>query len=237
MNIQTARIMAKVILSEKKMNIKLLGDSITHGVGGTGYAMNGEPIVEDFKRSPDAFCWAKLFKDYMEENFNCSVTNNGCSGTDIQFVIKHFDTLVSPDDDIIICMIGTNNRHQFFEEGEKHSVEEQKKLFYDNILILDKLMKKTGKDYIFMANIPASEENEKDGENYWRIIHMKDINNLYLKASFECGFPLIQLYPLFLEYCELKGIPFELLLKDGLHPNDEGYKVMYRLIMNCFAIQ
>lgn len=236
MNISVAEILSRVILAEKKINIKLLGDSITHGFGGVGYEMSGEPIVKEFKRNPDGYCWANLFKKHMEENFNCRVTNNACTGTDIQFILENAETLIDDEDDIIICMIGTNNRHQFFEDGEKRTPEEQKKYVYKNILLLDDLMKKTGKDYIFMANIPASEANEKDGENYWRHIHMRDINDLYVKASFERKFPLVTLYPLFLEYCEAKGISFELLLKDGLHPNNEGYRIMYNIIMKEFGL-
>ena len=48
------------------LRIKLLGDSITHGVGGTGFCQDGEPIVQNFARNPNGFCWAKLLKEYLE---------------------------------------------------------------------------------------------------------------------------------------------------------------------------
>ena len=50
--------------SGRSLQIKLLGDSITHGVGGSGFEQNGEPIVAGFARNPHGFCWAKLFKEY-----------------------------------------------------------------------------------------------------------------------------------------------------------------------------
>lgn len=236
MNNSVTKIMSKVILADKTINIKLLGDSITHGVGGTGWQQNGEPICGNFRRSPDSYCWAKLFKDYMEENFNCTVTNNGCSGTRIQHIIENFDTLVDANDDIVICTIGTNNRHIYFTEGPKIPRDELLKDTYNGILKMYELFKNAKKDVIFIANIPSNAENEKDGTTFWRILHMNDINNLYTKAAAECGFPFISLYNLFLDYCDVKNIDFSTLLADGLHPNDAGYDVMYKLIMKALGI-
>ena len=226
--------MSKIILADKKINIKLLGDSITHGVGGTGWEQCGEPIVEDFRRSPNSFCWAKLFKDHIESRYNATVTNNACTGTTVQFVTEHFDSLVSDDDDIIICTIGTNNRHRLKSEGVHPTREEQMRFVYDKILALDEKMKNSGKDYIFVANIPAF--NEEDTPDAWRIIHMNDIHNLYVKAACEHGFAFVDLYTLFNDYCEVHGRSVNSYLADGLHPTDEGYEVMYRLLMKEFGI-
>ncbi len=73
--------------------------------------------------------------------------------------------------------------------------------------------------------------DEKDGADYWRIIHMNDINDLYMKAPVECGFPFINMYQLFLEYCDLKDVTVNSLLADGPHPNDKGYEVMFKLLL------
>lgn len=236
MNTLVKETFEKVISSGKPVKIKLLGDSITHGVGGTGFQQNGEHIVGDFYRNPDGYCWAKLFKEHMEAQYSCTVTNNGCSGTNIQFTIEYFDQLVDADDDLIICTIGTNNRHQHMEDLPKHTVQEHKDIFYSNILKLHEQFQKAGKDVIFVANIPASAENEKDGPDYWRLIHMNDINALYTKAAEECGFPLISMYSAFLAYCESSGIEYDSLLADGLHPNDAGFAVMFRLLLEELGI-
>lgn len=217
------------IHSGKPFCVKLLGDSITHGVGGAGFAQNGAPITGDFSRSPYGHCWANRFRDYMEAKYNCTVINNACTGTDIEFVIRNFERLVDADDDIVICTIGTNNRHQYMKNTPKHTKQEHMGAFYENILTLSGLFKKAGKNVIFCANIPASKENEADGSDFWRIFHMNDVNDLYEKASSECGFSFFSMYHAFLAYCDEKSIFFETLLKDGLHPNDEGYDVMLEL--------
>ena len=236
MNYEAAKVFSQVILAEKTVHIKLLGDSITHGVGGTGFEQDGPVIVEGWARNPNGYCWANRMKAYLEENFSCVVTNNACTGTDIEFILRHFDTLVDGDDDIIICTIGTNNRHQFFETGVKRTVEEMKQTFFANVLKLYDRFREAGKAVIFVANIPAALENEKDGENYWRILHMNDIEDVYQKAAFVRGFPLIRLYSLFLGDCLARGVTVDSLLADGLHPNDEGFDVMYRLLLEELGI-
>ena len=45
--------MKELFNGEKTVNVKLLGDSITHGAGGTGYKQEGDPIVEHFRRNPN----------------------------------------------------------------------------------------------------------------------------------------------------------------------------------------
>ena len=231
MNRDVVKIISKVILAEQKVHIKLLGDSITHGVGGSGFEQNGEPIVHGFARNGDGYCWAKMFKEHMELQYNCSVTNNACTGTSIEFIIDNFEKLVDVDDDIVICTIGTNNRHQHHSEVPKRTKCEHMQNFYNNIIKLHNKFKDAEKDVIFVANIPASAENEKDGADFWRLFHMNDVNDIYMKASAVCGFPFISMYLLFLEYCELKGITVESLLSDGLHPNDKGYEVMFKLML------
>ncbi len=221
-------------IKQKNPQVKLLGDSITHGVGGTGWTMSGEPIVEDFKRSPDSFCWAKLFADHMKGKYGASVINNGCTGTTIEFIIKHFDTLVSDTDDLCICTIGTNNRHRSKELGDRPSREEWGKVFYDAVLQLNAMFEAKKKAVIFVANLPAAQSNEVDGETYYRILHMDDINEIYKRAREKAGFALISMYDLVSAYVKNKRIPVDDILADGLHPSDEGYRVMFSLL--CEAL-
>ena len=227
-----------LIKSKSASRIKLIGDSITHGVGGTGFAQNGEAIVENFKRNPNGFCWANLFRDFMKERFGATVVNNACTGRNIEFIIHHFESLVDAEDDLVICNIGTNNRHQYFVHGPRRTKEEHIDRFYSLVVTLNGMFKKIGKPVIFIANIPAGKRHEEDdlGTDCWRIIHMNDINDIYKRAAETEGFPIISMYDLFLGYCIDGGIDFETLLKDGLHPNDEGYEIMFHLMKQALGI-
>ena len=236
MNTKVFEIMSKVVLSEKKVKIKLLGDSITQGVGGTGYAEDGEVFIDGYAYNDNGYCWANLFKAHMEEHYNCSVTNKACSGKAIEFLIENFDILVDSDDDIIICAIGTNNRSQRFDLPPKHTKFEHMENFYQNVIKLYGMFKEKGKDVIFISNIPASIENEKDGSFFWRIFHMNDVNDIFMKASVVCGFPFVSLYSEFMQYCDLKDRTVESFLADSVHPNDEGHNLIFKILLKEFGL-
>ena len=224
------------VIEKDGARIKLLGDSITHGVGGTGFAQSGEHIVDRFSRNPDGFCWARLFSEHMGEKYGATVVNNGCTGTNIQYINRFFDELVDESDDLVICTIGTNNRHQYFKDAPKRTEEEMKDIFRENIGILVGKLRERGIPFVFMANIPASAKNEEDGADNWRIIHMNDINDLYKETSAALDFPLVSLYDRFCAHLEESGIELDSLLADGLHPNDEGYRVMFKLIIDELGV-
>lgn len=224
------------IQSKKRFSVKLLGDSITQGVGGSSFAQDGYPFIKGFARNPNGFCWANLFKKYLEGKYDCEVVNNAAKGTRIEFIIENFDTLVDDSDDIIICMIGTNNRHQYKANAVQKTRVEFARAFYENVVTLHRKFKKAKKEVIFIANIPASPKNEQGGENYWRILHMSDINDIYKHASQEEGFCFISLYDLFSAYLKENNVDIHSTLKDGLHPNDEGYKIIFNLLLKELQI-
>ena len=137
---------------EKPFRIKLLGDSITHGVGGSGFSQNGDAIIHGFFRNPNGYCWANLFKSYLEERYKCEIINNACSNTTIEFILENFDILVDETDDLIICMIGTNNRRQYLWETPRHTRAEHMQEFYQNILLLNQRFVAGDKKVIFIAS-------------------------------------------------------------------------------------
>lgn len=237
MSFAKSNILKNELISKKSLRIKLLGDSITHGFGGTGYSPTEEHIAGEFHRNNKGHCWANSFRDYMKDKFNCTVINNGCSGTTIEFIIDNFDILVDDEDDFIICTIGTNNRHFYFSAGEKPEREAFGTNIYNNIIKLYDKFKSANKQVVFIANIPAAADRELDSDEFWRILHMDDINNIYKKASENCGLPLISLYDLFSQYCQTNNIIVDSLLSDGLHPNDDGYDVMFKLIVQALKLE
>ena len=220
-----------ILFSKKNIRIKLLGDSITHGLGGVGFEQDGEPICAGYARNPNGYCWANSFTRFMKEKYGADVVNNACCGADIQFLIEHFDVLVDGEDDIIICDIGSNNCQFYCHLGDKPTREEYGARFYGCVRQLYGMIRELGKEVIFIADVPMCESRDADGPTWWQILHMSDINEIYKEAAKNLGFPLISLYDRFLEYCASNGVVLDELYWDGLHPNDRGYDVMFGYIV------
>lgn len=221
-------IMARIFDKSINTNIKLVGDSITHGQGGTGFKQDGELIGNffghEYRRNLKGHCWANSFRDYLQEKFNCTVINNAVMGTSTVELVNKFDNLISNDDDIVICMYGTNNR---INNYGKSSFEPNLQTIIDNCKAKDI-------DLILMASIPASvdQEENKTETNF----HMEDVNHSIAKMCYKNGIEYVNVYQRFLEYCRFTKTPIDNLLIDGLHPNDSGYNVIFDIVCGELGI-
>lgn len=216
-------ILADLIFTTETKKIKLIGDSITHGMGSSDFKQSTDE--SDFLFNVGKFpqyrnygvkCWAGMLKTYLEEKFNCTVTNNGTSGATAQQLVDNWDAIVSADDDVIICMIGTNDRGKTLAT------------IYQSIVALYEKAQANNQKIIFMSAPPTSVANETEN-NF--IVHMEDIDNLYNYVNNTLNVGYISIYKHFLNYCREHNIEIDTLLADGLHPNDEGYKLMFEIIL------
>lgn len=212
-----------------KKTIKLIGDSITAGVGGTGYDASadggGVLLWNNTYTNVKGTCWANMLKSYWEKKYGCTVLNYGYSGIASAHIISHIDTLVEDSDDVVVCMIGTNDRN-----GSQNTNLTDYMAKMHQIV---NLVKAKGKDIILMANIPASVNNEA---NTPRVFHMEDVDNAVACVAAQNAMEYVSVYKLFTEYCKYTGTSIDSLLSDGLHPNDNGYAVMFELISNALGI-
>lgn len=221
-------IMARIFDKSTHTNIKLVGDSITHGQGGTGFKQDGELIGNffghEYRRNLKGYCWANSFRDYLQEKFNCTVINNAVMGTSTVELVKNFDNLISNDDDIVICMYGTNNRINNYGKSS----------FEPNLQTIIDKCKAKDIDLILMASIPASvaQEENKTETNF----HMEDVNHSIAKICYKNGIEYVNVYQRFLEYCRFTKTPIDNLLIDGLHPNDAGYDVIFDIVCGELGI-
>ena len=235
-------IQSKIVLREIK-KIKLIGDSITQGVGGTGFTESygdGDVflIVDEldtdqggrkFKVNTTGYCWANLLKKYLEDKFKVTVSNWGNRGMsagrwmnmghrDESGEYKNcIEQLIEENDDLIICMIGTNDRT--YDTYNNYINAMQQLINYITITRNKKL--------VLVSSIPASIENETNGKQNF---HMEDVDNIITALAGKNKIFSISLYRKMMQYCSLKNIEMDNLLTDGLHPNDNGYEIMFKLI-------
>lgn len=229
------KIMSKLLTAseDNQITVKLVGDSITHGVGGTGFSQDGELILSLYSGSmtwhvnTSGKCWANSLKDYLENKFTgVTVKNYGMTGCVTSFIEQGLDTnqIIDSNDDIIILMIGTNNRNK--------NVGYTKDVFRQKLDHLVKRIQSMGKEVILMSNIPSSVADETTDKNF----HMEDVDNATMWVAENNNMEYISVYKSMVEYCKYNNITIDSLLgSDGLHPNDNGYNVMFYLIANALG--
>lgn len=207
--------------------IVLMGDSITAGVGGTGFNgsttptadppdMSGGLIVEmnigKFYRNSRGYCWANELKSYIEEKYpNTTVINNGCSGTHSDQGDTYFDQLVPNGTTILIVSYGINDR------GSNN---------YDTIIHQGNIIKKAqarGIKVILMTPKPVTQDESERIYNSYQV--MQKVKTVAVNNNMEPG----DMWAEFNKYCFITGTNMSTLMPDGLHPNDAGYTAMFNL--------
>ncbi len=218
-----SNIISSLYNSNVNTHIKFLGDSITAGQGGTGYSPKGETIMTDsrgntFKANEQGYCWANLMKSYLESKFNCSIKNWGVSGKDSGWLNLYKEQLIENEDEILVVCFGTNDRSNNTDT-------------FSNLRNFVNYSNNLGKKVILMSNIPASLSNEA---NY--SVHMEDIDNRINYLATTLNTEYVSLFKLMKQYLKYTDTTLDSILNDGLHPNDNGYKIMFELISNSLGI-
>ena len=236
-----------LIRSGEITKIKVIGDSITHGVGGTGFqqtygdgkvicivdALNGSSGYS-FKVNTKGACWANSFKKYIETKYpyvsvNCWGTRGMSAhswlttGHTENNVFKNcLEQLITDEDELVICMIGTNDRSQ------GANIEE----FALNMTTIINYILGKGKKLLLMSSSPASLSNENNGTQHF---HMEDVNNLLCNFANNYNLWFVSLYNEVNKYLRNSKTSLNSILGDGLHPNDEGYDLMYKLFLEALG--
>lgn len=236
-----------LIRSGEITKIKVIGDSITHGVGGTGFQLDygdGKVICTvdalsglsgiSFKVNTKGACWANSFKKYIETKYpyvtvNCWGTRGMSAhswlttGHTENNVFKNcLEQLITDEDELVICMIGTNDRSQ------GANIEE----FALNMTTIINYILGKGKKLLLMSSLPASLSNENNGTQHF---HMEDVNNLLCNFANNYNLWFVSLYNEVNKYLRNSKTSLNSILGDGLHPNDEGYDLMYKLLLEALG--
>lgn len=218
----------------QSFKIVLGGDSITHGVGGTNFAQDGDTILttpgRTWKRNPNGYCWAKMFKQYIEANYNATVINNGCTGSNSTVWNGYKDTLIPADADLLILMIGTNDRNGSDTLTTKESVLNN---YHSNLLSIVSHCKAQGTDVILMSPIPATAANEEEAG---RIVHCFELDAVVKRVASEYNLEYVNLYNGIYYHLQENGLDLSTLLGDGLHPTNEMYRLMYYKILRALGL-
>lgn len=200
-------------------HIKLLGDSLTIGVGSSDDDRTGVLIYPPFHRQKGQRCWASLLQKHVER-YHCTVDNVGCYGAASNDLMDHLELLYHPEEDqLVFCMIGSNDKKI---EGGMDQLKHNLSALCNKVL-------SDGNKLVLMTPNPATTANDaKPTRIYPQSKVVETIRNV---AKDYADRVLLIDHNLTMEAeCRLRGCTMEEFLQvgygpdnDGLHPGDDAY--------------
>ncbi|WJY26293.1 S-layer homology domain-containing protein [Sporosarcina trichiuri] len=211
-------------------SIKLIGDSISAGMGADGYQVpeDGRVILEDGstvyrEASFDAASWANAFRTYAgQPRFgDIDFFNAGVSGKTAQWALERADRLMEPREDVVFVMIGTNDRIIGTLAQYERTVR--------------KLLKEAdAKSGLLVVMAPPPSANDIGNYRF----SPAGINNVLKRISLEEGYLFISHYDAMTAY--LKSHPDtaygDLMETTSPHPTTKGYEVMWDTIRTALQL-
>ncbi|MEG1871045.1 MAG: SGNH/GDSL hydrolase family protein [Peptostreptococcaceae bacterium] len=218
----------------KGASIKIIGDSIAAGAGTSDSIKTDEVILQIgeqvFLRRSSTKSWSYLFTSYIADKFPGSkVINNGCGGITSTQVRDNLSALYSEEDDIIIVMLGSNDRKQ------QNGME----ILFNNLTFMVRFFKEKNKKVILMSSNPSTVSNELYPN---RLYHKEDVNNVIAcvadneEVLFISHYNYIQDYLLLTEKTIDEIMTEKNCMNDGLHPTDTVHYLMFRNIIQSLDL-
>lgn len=203
-----------LIISFLMKSILAFGDSITFGRG--VFPSKG---------------WANRLKEYFEsKDFYNVLYNLGIPGDSSTDLLKRFETetksrvqYYSPDNKFVILIaIGTNDSRGL---GVSDNIQTNPKDYEENICKLVDIAKTHTKEVVIIGLSPVDETLMPFEDTYFSNNRIEQFNKILEKIAQDNNLLFCDIYSGFKNKKN-----YHKLLVDGIHPNDEGYKLMYEII-------
>lgn len=225
--------MYKDILA-KGLKIKIIGDSVAAGEGSSASYETEELIFEEdgtkFFRRVAPNSWWGLLEQYLRDNYiKCTVENKGCGGAFSYQINKYLDTLISSDDNLVLVLMGLNDRKRM------NGMEE---LEINCGCVVDQLISK-GKMVVLLTPTPSVHSNE-----YYpnRIYHTDEVVKVLRDIADSRKILLVDNYKFIMEYLAKNQLTIddviygEGCINDGLHPADYVQKLIFQNLIETLQI-
>ena len=212
--------------------VKLIGDSITAGVGGKGYAIGATNRIiiidtienQTYRESNSDFpCWANYLKKYCNDNFTgIDFKNNGIGGKSAYWLCQgtRLSQLVDDNEDIVFLQMATNDRRDCNTPADFKSYLSQ----------VVGYIKTRCKVLVLMSAPPVALSQETYN------FTMFEANKVIKEVAKEKGVMFISHYDNAMNNFVAKGVNIENLLADGVHPHFQFYREMWNYIQKELMI-
>lgn len=206
------------------LKIKIIGDSIAAGQGCSLFQETDEVIMQDNGKqyflcnSPNSW-WGLL----EQEGYH--VKSMGCCGAFSYQIRKHLNELVAEEDEIVLILMGLNDRKRVNGMNELRS----------NTEAVVKTLKEEGKKVILLTPIPSAHQNEY---LVTRIYHTDEVVAILKESAEKMSVPIIDNYQFVKKYLEEEELNIEDIIygdgcqNDGLHPGDFAQRLIFENIVN-----
>lgn len=207
--------------------IKLIGDSITEGVGALGHTVpTTNPIIFNNPNTSETYhegdyscrCWANYFREYVAAHYPniTSFVNAGIGGKSTRWAMadNNYKFWVNDNEDLVFVQLGMNDRSLGDFETNITNFLAYVKAHCNNMIVM----------------IPNPTLNDNPSLN----VEVRTINDTVIRVCQKYGYFYISHYLDMLNYCQNSGTPLERLVQTdgGSHPVDEGYLFMWNNIQN-----
>jgi lysophospholipase L1-like esterase len=207
------------------MTIFCFGDSITYGNWDSQGGWVGRLRSYLDSKSLSAYKGADLYSTYYTLTYNLGIPGDTSSSLLARFEEELLSRFNPDEETVLLFAIGINDSRFYQSLGEFETAFE---LFQENIWNIWETARKYSQEIAFIGLTPVDEE--RTAPLYWE-------PDAVYKNEY------IERYNEFLrEFCDRREIPFidildrvknldiPSLLEDGIHPNGDGYQVMFDII-------
>lgn len=218
------------LIENKVKKIKLIGDSITAGVGvWTYHTQKGTNLIFSdnenyhYEASHLIHSWGNFFRMYIKENFPLVLFENyGIPGVSAKWVNKFKNKVISNEEDVVIVMLGTNDRWDCHSTLE---FEQELESLLSYINQRSKLM------YVFAPPPVANNENQLN-------FGMKEVNEITKKVCNINNYAYFSHFDNMMDYSMKNNIPLHKMFeRHGSHPIESGYIKMWYFIKEKLTLK
>jgi lysophospholipase L1-like esterase len=207
------------------MTIICFGDSITYGNWDPEGGWVGRLRQYLDSKSLSAYSGEDLYSKYYTLTYNLGIPGDTSSGLFARFeneLIPRFN----PDEEMIILFAIGINDSRFYISENKHQTEMED--FKQNIWDMWEIARQYTLDVAFIGLTPVDEA--RTNPLYWEpdAVYKNEYIEQYNSAIRE--FCLTREVPFIDLFDAMKELNVPSLMEDGIHPNEEGYKVIEEII-------
>lgn len=175
--------------------------------------------------------WANRLKEYFEsKDFYNVLYNLGIPGDSSTDLLNRFETeatariqYYSPDNKFVVLIaIGTNDSRGL---GSSDNIQTEPKVYEENVCKMVEIAKTHTKDVVIIGLPPVDESLMPFEDTYFSNKTIRLFNSILEKIAKNEDLLFCDVYSEFIGQED-----YQKLLVDGVHPNDEGYNIMYEII-------